>query len=316
MVSSLLVFFYNGLGDAFLALPALRALSQVPKLKMAILTNSNDPIFNLIMREISSVDLIGINIEEKKGGKNFDVSRLGVLRKNYEWLVCLNEWSPTEGGDHFRQVCAEKKSIGCFEFFNAHIIRPNRTHTMDYLFEFAKYFDSSYRIDPFMGTPKVDLKYQSIVSEFKQKVGSMRLLVMHMDTQKEKMWDEVYLESFLSHTFLNYPQLMVIMIGVSLPVSSKFSDEIRLVRFEDTDFRLPWCLVAQADYFIGVDSVFLHIADFYNIPSIGLFGPTCPEEWGFRATRYYRHLKSSGAMGDILPEYLITEFSKLVAIQE
>ena len=41
-------------------------------------------------------------------------------------------------------------------------------------------------------------------------------------------------------------------------------------------------LVAQANFFLGVDSCMLHVADFCRVPSIGIFGPTQADEFGFR----------------------------------
>ena len=40
-------------------------------------------------------------------------------------------------------------------------------------------------------------------------------------------------------------------------------------------------LVSEADLFVGVDSCMLHVADFYRVPGVGLFGPTRASEFGF-----------------------------------
>ena len=38
--------------------------------------------------------------------------------------------------------------------------------------------------------------------------------------------------------------------------------------------------IAQCQAFVGVDSGPLHIADYFGIPSVGIFGPTSPSSWG------------------------------------
>jgi ADP-heptose:LPS heptosyltransferase len=41
------------------------------------------------------------------------------------------------------------------------------------------------------------------------------------------------------------------------------------------------CLVAESDFFIGIDSCMLHVADLARVPGVGLFGPTNVKEFGF-----------------------------------
>ena len=41
------------------------------------------------------------------------------------------------------------------------------------------------------------------------------------------------------------------------------------------------CLVAESDFFIGIDSCMLHVADMARVPGVGLFGPTSAKEFGF-----------------------------------
>jgi ADP-heptose:LPS heptosyltransferase len=60
-----------------------------------------------------------------------------------------------------------------------------------------------------------------------------------------------------------------------------------------------------ADLFLGVDSLFLHAADLFRVPSVGLFGPTACEEWGFRVTPTWRHISGHGSMDTIQREAVL-----------
>ena len=62
------------------------------------------------------------------------------------------------------------------------------------------------------------------------------------------------------------------------------------------DFALA--LIAEADLFVGIDSSFLHAADLFRVPGVGMFGPTAPSEWGFRFARH-RHVCGKGTMTTI-----------------
>lgn len=310
MIDSLLIFFYNGLGDAFLALPTLRALATLSS-RTTIATSLNDPRFQLILKDVDKVDIVGIHLEEKVTGKFIDVNELCELRKNYQWFVCLNEWYPPSA--QYQQMCAGPRCLGAFNFFNISIPRPAGLHTIDYLFHFAQHFDSHLSLEKFCDPPAVPGNYLRIASDFKHKLPDRRIMVIHADTQKQKMWPETCIEEFISTVLTQYPHFLIVMIGVAIPAMPTLENETRVIKLEDTDFRLPWAMTATADIFLGVDSVFLHIADFYDVPVIGLFGPTDPALWGCRLTPHFLHVCSpTEDMGEIQPANVIQQFDQMV----
>lgn len=56
----------------------------------------------------------------------------------------------------------------------------------------------------------------------------------------------------------------------------------RILQFESSLFEVSWEMLNLSDFFIGLDSCFMHLADINNIPSIVLFGETNEKEWGYR----------------------------------
>jgi ADP-heptose:LPS heptosyltransferase len=74
---------------------------------------------------------------------------------------------------------------------------------------------------------------------------------------------------------------------------------------------LLFCLVAECDLFIGVDSCFLHVADLFGVPGVGLFGPTSPQCWGFRFAEA-RHVTGGGSLDDISVEAAFMALEELM----
>jgi ADP-heptose:LPS heptosyltransferase len=59
--------------------------------------------------------------------------------------------------------------------------------------------------------------------------------------------------------------------------------------------------VATCDAFVGIDSYFLHVADFARRPSVGIFVATSPAQWGFRFSPHARSLENA-TPDDVLRE--------------
>jgi len=78
--------------------------------------------------------------------------------------------------------------------------------------------------------------------------------------------------------------------------------ESRIFSLEGVDLETTTALVAQSDLFLGIDSYFLHVADFSLVPAIGLFGPTDPARWGFRVTPHFRHIKAPAMSAIDVPQ--------------
>jgi hypothetical protein len=60
----------------------------------------------------------------------------------------------------------------------------------------------------------------------------------------------------------------------------------RIIRFENGGIPMTSIFVSLCDAFVGIDSYFLHVADLSRVPSVGIFGPTKPVQWGCRFTNH------------------------------
>lgn len=273
-----IVFASNGLGDALMTLPTINALCHLFDSVRLITSCNSDGTFEEIYSQSSCRDIVTIDIRETPEGKDFDIQELHAIIDNFQVFICLNEWMPRDVNSYNDFISKFKKSIGCYDIYSSKIIRQNNQHTTDYFFEYAKYFDKKITIDHFRPTFSYSQIATEKVENFRKKLPSKyRILIFHGDSQPEKMIPRKMLDSIITQVLSAHKNLLIIVIGTSYPFHRKFEHE-RLYIIQNLDFTLTWAFFKVADYFVGVDSVFLHLADFYDIPSLGLFGPTNCDE--------------------------------------
>ena len=107
--------------------------------------------------------------------------------------------------------------------------------------------------------------------------------MVHADTLPEKMWDDKKLSAVIERFLTSHHDFAVLLVG-STPVRIELSEpsaQSRVVPAYGLSLIDSLSLVAWADLFLGVDSCMLHAADFSRVPSVGLFGPTSAQEFGF-----------------------------------
>lgn len=96
----------------------------------------------------------------------------------------------------------------------------------------------------------------------------------------------------LIQLIINNTSLEIVLLGSSAEVSStevllkKVVSEPTRIQNQVGKTNLPSLVqvISACDFFIGVDSGPLHIADYFQIPSLGLYGPTSPASWGLLNT--------------------------------
>jgi ADP-heptose:LPS heptosyltransferase len=114
------------------------------------------------------------------------------------------------------------------------------------------------------------------------------------------------LESFLNRHGL----LVVVVVGYRHAGVAQASDRVLLAYGNSLDASMA--LVAAADMFIGVDSCMLHVADFFRVPGVGLFGPTRASEFGFFLAPSV-HIQAQEKMDDIQVEDVLGPAERLLA---
>lgn len=284
--------FANGIGDHILVLPTIRALFSIFKDKLSIIIQKGS-FAKEIFKEISFKEIVEIEFMEDSVGRRFNSKKLSGIISNCDCLISLNPWGyGLDIIDLLNSLKKIKLSIGFYDCFDIIIPFNLNIHNADLNFQIAKSLDSKLNINDFSYPPLFETKYQEIIK--KNKPNDTQLISIHFDTEKEKMWSKSKFIKLTNSLMNKYKNLIVIPLGMdNKSFIKKLEHKDRVLEYEFLPFNIACSYVAQSDYFIGVDSVFLHVADFYRIKGIGIFGPTNPIEFGFRFSHQYFHANSS-----------------------
>jgi hypothetical protein len=102
-------------------------------------------------------------------------------------------------------------------------------------------------------------------------------VAIHTDTESNKQWP---LERWHALASLLREQLKMKVLALGRPPEDLQAGSLILPPPEGWHVQIA--LLAKARGFVGVDSVFAHVADALDIPGLALFGPTAAAEWGPR----------------------------------
>ena len=285
--------FVNGIGDHFLVLPTIRALSTIFNDKLSIICQKGS-FAKDIFREISFNEFIEFEfMEDNDGRRRFDSKRLSERISKCDCLISLNPWgNGLDILDLLNNIEKLKLSIGFYDCFDITIPFNLDIHNIDLNFQIAKSLNSKLNLNDFSYPPLFETKFQDIIK--KNKPINTKLLSVHFDTENEKMWSKAKFISLINNIMNEYDNLIVIPLGLdNKSFIKKMEHKNRVLVYEFLPFNIACSYVAQSDYFIGIDSVFLHVADFYRVKGIGIFGPTNPIEFGFRFSNQHYHVRSN-----------------------
>ncbi|WP_189636728.1 glycosyltransferase family 9 protein [Rhizobium phaseoli] len=191
-------------------------------------------------------------------------------------------------------------SVGFFAAFSVHVELDFEKHSAELAYDIPRALGSLDPITHHSGPPALPDWATSIVSSlFMRLPPHVRILAIHPETLEEKMWDldkfVRVIDEFLDH----HSEFFAFVLGVSDLSLDRGRHAARVIPCNGLPFYASAALVAKSDLFLGVDSCMLHVADIFRVPSVGLFGPTNPSEFGFRLTNVHRHVVGNGAMNSI-----------------
>jgi hypothetical protein len=315
------VFFDNAIGDSFVALPSLRALSELAGGRLSLITCGDrcGRINFTIFRELALKNIYGVDVKETEGKNDIDPDELSFYLRDCDLFIYMNTWMPAaEKMERLFREFFPRPSIGFYKYMSVNIPYRKNMHTADLLFQFPRFFNSEMDISHFAYPPEIPAELSQLVYQFRKKFPiASRLLVIHADTKVNKTWPFENYPVLLDKMLETFPEIVVIFIGIKKPDVSACKYASRILRFEEAlPFAMDWAFISMADIFLGVDSVFLHIADLYHVPSISLFGPSSALEWGVRFSELHRCVEaSSGNMEDITIDTVYDSFCDLMTCQ-
>jgi uncharacterized protein len=292
------VLFANALGDHLLALPTMRALNHIlaPNLRYLGLPDSA-PTFFRDIRFADVLTLKGTYVDKER--RDFDVEAAASDIGECDLVVSPLSYS----SDSIRSLLDRlrpARSIGFLPYFSEYVQPARKMHEFDLAFQIPLHLEPRLCIDTFASPPSAP--FLRAVGRAK---GKHKLLVIHSDTKPEKTWPWDRFARVLNRFFTVRRNFVGILIGMPNAATDPSLVSPNVVPCLGKSLADTLGLIRHADLFIGIDSCFLHAADLFRVPGIGLFGPTSPKEFGWRFTRNL-HLKGRSRMSDISYERVLS----------
>jgi ADP-heptose:LPS heptosyltransferase len=291
--------FANGLGDHFLALPAIRALVAVFEGRLSLLCENGELYAGMQFHRVLETPF---RIED--GTRRFNAEKVAPEMKECDLFIHLASW-PSLSLDELLQWVNPAFTIG----FNGNFtisLPYTEHHVADEKFTVPQLFEPSLNIEDFSDPPLLGAPSRPLekMRRFRAQLSpETSILCVQLFTKECKMWPGEKFASLLGQLLAEQPHLVILVVGggKELIASEALAGSNRLHFFACTpgSFEISCAVVAVADYFLGIDSVFLHVADLCRLPSVGIFGATPPAKFGPRFSPHTCVVSGSDSVKDI-----------------
>lgn len=296
--------FGGGLGDAYIHLVTLRALQEIFQERFVLITTERNK--DLYKEEnFSKIEIIELSRVNDNDGKltaySFNMNYFNTLLDNCDVLIDLNPWyMPFEYKDYIEgSTC---NTLGRFKFFKTHIPYDCSQNIFDSTFLFAKYFNDKLDIRDFAYPPQLGVKAKNFLEKVQTALQeSLFLFGIQDETKDHKLWNPGSFEDLIDRLLDRYNNAGVIVLSRKTTIDlDKIRNKQRVISFGSPRAINEFIsLMHIVDLFIGIDSVFLHLTNLFKVPTIGIFGPTDPVEWGLKFTQGEIVVSKSGKTEDI-----------------
>jgi ADP-heptose:LPS heptosyltransferase len=273
------VVYSDGIGDTIMSLPTLRVLSKLFGHRLTLIGSQ-------ISIDILKAEEIGSTFVERPQ----DPRDLVDAVANCDLLITADPDVEAEFSRCVREIFKPRWSSGWSQHHDIILPFAPFLNFVDETFKMAMLFDSSALIEEYSAPPQFACNELDFADSIGREIGEeFRILGVHYDTSLPKAWPRQiwirYLEEFLSKN----EDFIALAVGAQNLELDKGRFRDRIVSCHGLPLAKSMALVALAELFVGVDSGMLHVADFFRVPSVGIFGPTDPRRWGCRFTRH-RHV--------------------------
>ncbi len=308
------IFGVHGIGDHLLSLPAMRAMCQLFHGKLTVVCFDSYALS--IWDELDINRLVHYTYTDETVWE-FDANELAGRVGPCDLFISMFTCQ-LESITRLMTLLKPRSSIG---FFPDHYTHPCTTdwraaNYVDGVFAISQVIDCDLRLEQFAYPPRFGFEYASDACElFKIIPSGYKVLALHGDSKLDKTWTSDQVASFVN-IFLSRHQDFVIL---ALGQSGSFIDSVyykdHILPCHALPLALQFQLLQRSDAFVGVDSCMLHGADFYRLPSVGLFGPTDSKVWGFRLSPH-RYIEGCGSMDNIRINAVVAALEDILCQQK
>jgi hypothetical protein len=304
--------FSNGYGDTLLALPALRALTEI--LPTPPILICNETAYHLCLEELRIARPVFLTCQHGSWPDRirFDSEAIAAASKTCDLFLSVVPWASHSLDDLCARLAPEL-SIGLGHGFDINCPRDYDKHTADLTFDIVQALNPWIRIEDYAQPPRYSSRAQKQAHDILSLIPkSFRILTVHMDTLPEKMWSRERFKAVLDTFLAVHPDYLVLVVGMSDWSFQDAEYSAQILPCNGLPLDETMCLVSLSDLFLGIDSCMLHAADMARVPGVGLFGPTQAHEFGFRFGPH-RHVESLGTMDQIDVDWVVCALEDLLA---
>lgn len=309
------VYLGGKIGEALVTLPTVRALSEMFTAPLTMICPKF--IYDFCLWEVTPrlIDITGMPAAGPPprgvpdyGGLAAETGPVDVFINTVPWNLISNSFVRP-----LRESLAPKTSIGFKIDHDVYdiVVPKNVDHSAELIFNLARLFDPSARIDDYAQPVAVAPEARDRARSIRAAVpGETKVLVVHADTDwMEKRWPVTRFVELLDAFLSRHRDYVAWIVGMGHEELNVGKERDRIFPYLGLPLDLTMGLVATADLFVGIDSSMLHAADLARVAGVGLFGPTRAATWGFRFAPH-RHVDVK-AMADITVDEVLRALDDL-----
>lgn len=274
---NLILTLFNGFGDEFLALPVLREIRRrFRKYKVYLATYAE--CIELFFRDF---DFEFLPTMFPPGDHLVVTLRDNLDNLNVQQIVSLNCYFPNSVDLELASLYPNLPKWTFYDASGKRMVPAQNKHMRDLYFEVVGW-ESRYSLPDrqVFIAPEQAEKFSLLHQRWEAENGE-KAYALHLDTHSEKMWAVDKWIEVVSHIWLRW-QAWPIVLGKETESSRRLEQSFPFVRKlrSAQGMALHLAAVKWLEVFIGIDSIFAHVADSYAKPQVVLFGPTDPLYWG------------------------------------
>lgn len=296
------LFFCNAYGDHLLVRPTVLALQAYFRGKLGYigLVHQADVFFpDADFRFVHEIPFL----DGPHNTHRFEWDDLTRVMDQFDAIISLNAWDSEQMRD-LAEAILPKPFIGLAPFYGKIAPIDARTHMVDHNFKLAKWFDPSAAVENFSALQPIPAINQQRAAQIRSLLPpSCKLLTVHTWTRNDKEWPRERFKAVIEMFLASHPDYVAVIVDPLDTGLDSGAYEARIFSLDGVDLQTATTLVASSDLFLGIDSYFLHAADFARVPSVGIFGPTSPTTWGVRFSKHEHVAAPSTAQIDITSVY-------------
>ena len=274
---NLLILLFNGYGDCFLALPALREIRRrftSSTIYMACFTDQTNSLFQDL-----DFHFIAATGSDGQIRTEADLAEL-----DFRQIASFNAYFPCSVERELMERYQKLSRWGFCDMFGNPVetlVGLRNSHMRDQYFQVLGWEPQYSEMDRqvFLSAKTVGA-FEDVLKEWSSSLGD-RVYSLHLDSLPEKMWPVAKWLELIDYIWSRWGA-WPILLGEEDEQASTVVQRFPYARKmpSQAGIALHFAAVKLTCAFVGIDSVFAHVSDSYGKPSVILFGPSDPVVWG------------------------------------